>query len=114
MTTEEILEELSCERSKFTKSNEDKMRELVNLLIERGVYPAKSGIGYDAFKMMNSWGVDWYIYRGIQNCPACDTDLCDRENGPPFKREIGIYDRNKDRTVSWKCPDCGGEWFNSG
>ena len=110
MTTEEILEELSRERSKFTKSDEDKMRELVNLLIERGIYPTKSEIGYDAFKMMSSWGVDWYIYTGIQNCPECNSDLCNRENGPPFKREISIYDRDKDRTVAYRCPDCGFEW----
>ncbi|WML44577.1 hypothetical protein [Neobacillus sp. PS3-40] len=27
-----------------------------------------------------------------------------------FTRKIGIYDVVKDRTVKWKCPDCGGEW----
>ena len=25
-------------------------------------------------------------------------------------REIGIYDTERDRTVSWQCPDCGHEW----
>ena len=25
-------------------------------------------------------------------------------------RRIGIYDMEKDRTVAWKCPDCGCEW----
>lgn len=25
-------------------------------------------------------------------------------------RAIGLYDIAKDRTVSWKCPDCGHEW----
>lgn len=25
-------------------------------------------------------------------------------------REIGIYDMDKDRTVSFKCPDCEHEW----
>lgn len=25
-------------------------------------------------------------------------------------REIGIYDTERDRTVSWECPDCNGEW----
>jgi len=23
---------------------------------------------------------------------------------------IGIYDRDRDRTTHWKCPDCGAEW----
>ena len=27
-----------------------------------------------------------------------------------FDRQIGIYDTGCDRTVSWRCPDCGGEW----
>lgn len=25
-------------------------------------------------------------------------------------REIGIYDMDLDRTVAYRCPDCGGEW----
>ena len=25
-------------------------------------------------------------------------------------REIGEYSIEKDRTVSWSCPDCGGKW----
>lgn len=25
-------------------------------------------------------------------------------------RQIGLYDMDKDRTVAWKCPDCGHEW----
>ncbi len=25
-------------------------------------------------------------------------------------REIGIYSMETDRTVAWKCPDCGHEW----
>ena len=27
-----------------------------------------------------------------------------------FGRQIGIYDRDKDRTVAHKCPDCNHEW----
>lgn len=25
-------------------------------------------------------------------------------------RAVGIYSREKDRTVAWKCPDCEHEW----
>ena len=25
-------------------------------------------------------------------------------------RAIGMYDMERDRTVAYKCPDCGGEW----
>jgi heterodisulfide reductase subunit C len=27
-----------------------------------------------------------------------------------FSRRIGLYDVKADRTVSWKCPDCGHTW----
>jgi len=30
-----------------------------------------------------------------------------------FKREIAVYDRAKDRTVAYRCPDCGHEWNRS-
>lgn len=30
-----------------------------------------------------------------------------------FKREIAIYDRDRDRTVAYRCPDCGHEWNRS-
>lgn len=32
-----------------------------------------------------------------------------REAGQ-WGREIGIYDLEKDRTVSWQCPDCNHIW----
>lgn len=53
------------------------------------------------------------------NCPHCNTNLlgapipkeylihCDSMY---FKREIGVYDMARDRTVLFRCPDCGGEW----
>lgn len=25
-------------------------------------------------------------------------------------RAIGLYDMERDRTVAWRCPDCGYEW----
>ena len=69
-------------------------------------------------------------------CPHCNTDLnggfiwdtfferhgseeeadriskmygASKGNGK-WGRQIGIYDLDKDRTVSWRCPDCTGEW----
>ncbi len=56
-------------------------------------------------------------------CPSCDADL----RGEPipdetrehysvthYSRRIGIYDRRLDRTVAWRCPDCGYEWPRTG
>lgn len=52
-------------------------------------------------------------------CPYCSSDL----KGAPipneslfgdltrhYSRVIGIYDRSRDRTVAWRCPDCDTEW----
>lgn len=27
-----------------------------------------------------------------------------------FGKQIGLYSMEKDRTVAWKCPECGHEW----
>jgi rubredoxin len=47
-------------------------------------------------------------------CPKCHADLrygiSDiKDNGEfeYFSRVISIYDRDKDRTTHWRCPDCG-------
>jgi ribosomal protein L37AE/L43A len=55
-----------------------------------------------------------------ENCPGCGGDLRGGEIPPGdrdhfggkahFSRKIGIYDRGADRTVAWRCPDCGHEW----
>jgi len=54
------------------------------------------------------------------NCPHCGVSLIgepipirrrlDYGGKTHFRREIAIYDRDKDRTVAYKCPDCGQEW----
>jgi hypothetical protein len=70
------------------------------------------------------------------NCPACGADLngglvwehfyaetgskeeadaiasmygATRTSGK-WGRAVGIYDRDKDRTVAWECPDCTHRW----
>ena len=32
------------------------------------------------------------------------------EHHGQWGRQIAIYSREADRTVAWKCPDCGHEW----
>lgn len=53
------------------------------------------------------------------NCPHCGVsllgdkipqDISKHYSGTHWKREIGIYDRDLDRTVAYRCPDCGKEW----
>ncbi len=55
------------------------------------------------------------LYKGLcwkspVECPHCKCDLRDHKNGVPFKRTIGVYSREQDRTTHWKCPDCEGTW----
>lgn len=50
-------------------------------------------------------------------CPKCHADLREivvvtGSGGDTWEgsRVIGVYDRDKDRTTHWRCPDCGAEW----
>jgi hypothetical protein len=56
----------------------------------------------------------------VETCPFCEADLrgyqipeSDRHlygGRDRFSRVIGIYSRERDRTVKWMCPDCQGQW----
>jgi predicted Zn-ribbon and HTH transcriptional regulator len=54
-------------------------------------------------------------------CPGCKIDLREGAWKIPQElwvaygarqgtRRIGIYSRERDRTVAWRCPDCNHEW----
>ena len=52
-------------------------------------------------------------------CPSCGVQFQgdpipekDQESfgATHFSRKIGVYSRERDRTVAWRCPDCGHEW----
>ena len=54
-----------------------------------------------------------------ETCPHCHADLTGEpipENirasygATHYTRTIAIYPRERDRTVAWRCPDCGKEW----
>jgi len=110
---EQLLEQLREERAKFTKSDKGVMQRLVDQLVASGVYPhstpAMEKHGYSHLQMVESWGADWHEWRNPLCCPICDADWRDSVSGPPFKREIGVYSQGQDRTVAWRCPDCGTE-----
>lgn len=53
------------------------------------------------------------------NCPHCGVsllgdpipdDIKEHYAGTHWKRELGIYDWDKDRTVAYECPDCKKRW----
>lgn len=107
-----VLAALEAERKRYDDCDEDAMRWLIDILVKSGVYPqttpAMEKHGYDHLTMVNSWGGDWFAWREPINCSHCDANWRDEENGPPFKREIGIEVRGLyDGVAYWKCPDCG-------
>lgn len=111
--TEDLLIVVDELRKSFGNYNEDqvKMEALVAELVDRGEYPAKNHTGkYDAKKMVDMYGALWHMYSRPHECPECDADLRDHENGAPYKREISIYSRVGDCTIAFQCPDCNCTW----
>lgn len=102
-----LLALLSAERNKFTRSNEALMREYVDELIARRVYPTHWPV-QDPYERVRGWGAYWHVWRDPLNCPHCNSDLRDQKWGPPGKREIGLS--NGDSIRRWRCPDCEKEW----
>jgi len=88
LSDEALLDALDTERRKFTTSDAALMRRMADELI-------------------SGWGARWHVWREPLQCPHCKADLRDHRTGPPFKREIGQYDMDEDRTVAFICPDCG-------
>ena len=81
---------------------------LVEELVRRGHYPEKTVTGTSVLTMVENYGVYWNQWAAPHQCRNCKADLRDHEHGPPFKREIGIYDTAIDRTTYYRCPDCQG------
>ena len=49
-----------------------------------------------------------------KECPDCHADLGDRSvRFPNGTRRISVYDRERDCTVAYLCPDCGHTWNRS-
>lgn len=104
MSAVALLKAMDDERSKFTRSDKEKMQLMVNELVARRIYPRVSGNNLTPLEMVECYGAYWFEWREPLNCPACNADWRDLEHGAPFKREIGISDG--DSVHTWKCPDC--------
>lgn len=105
-----LLELVKEERERFSRRDKKLLHAMIDELVRRGVYPAETKTDNDIYTMVDGWGAYWHIWNSPLNCPNCNTDLRDHNGGPPFKREIAIYDRGLDRTVAFRCPDCNHEW----
>lgn len=112
---DELLAALDAERLPKREPNqplrerdEALYRGMIDELIRRGIYPKETieGNHNTVYEMVDGWGARWYLWRGALECPHCKADLRDQRTGPPFKREIGMYDRGLDRTTHFACPDC--------
>lgn len=113
VAVDQVVEEsilLSALRVERQKSNGSaKLGRMVKKLVEEGVYPPQSKMGYSALRMVEYWGENWHEYAEPHNCPGCNADLRDLENGAPFKKEIALSDG--DSVYAWKCPDCTHVWL---
>jgi hypothetical protein len=106
--TEGLLKALKEERELFTKSDVDLMLHYIDILISRGEYPETTPYieaGHTHLSLVEGWGVDWYIFKGILECPHCKADLRS-PSGPPFKREIYVKDGRGMAPSYLQCPDC--------
>lgn len=109
MPADKLLDTLDEERRKFTTSDQALMKQMIDELIRRGVYPAETPEHNpnSVYTMVSGWGARWHQWRGPLKCRHCKADLRDHKNGPPFKREVGHYDQDLDYTTKLMCPDCG-------
>jgi hypothetical protein len=104
-----LLTALDKARNRFVWDQDQvEIKSMIDALIARGVYPAVTveGNPNDVYTMVTGYGARWHEWREPHACPHCKADLRDYRTGPPYKREIGLYDRDTDRTVSVICPDC--------
>ena len=110
-----LLAKMDDKQVDWLKMDEHKARMcvLIDLLIKEGVYPrrktpAMRKHGWTPYDMCDNYGVLWAFYKGPLKCKHCKKSLRDVKLGPPFKREVGIYDTAQDRTTHYMCPDCKG------
>lgn len=93
----------------LSSETEAKADEAIGCLVSLGHWPAKNQTGqYTAKQMWECYGIHWNAWSEPWNCPHCEADLRELEDGPPFKREIGII--INDICRKYKCPDCGKSW----
>jgi hypothetical protein len=112
--TEVLLDMIDEERlpgrkdGKYREPDMAKMKQMIDTLIERGVYPAETvdANPNNVYSMVSGYGARWFEWNGTLTCGHCGADLRDHRLGPPYKREMGHYNRGTDRTEWFECPDC--------
>lgn len=105
-----ILAELQEERQLFTKSDPQKMAAIIEMLIERRVYPRETPEGNpnSVNTMVDGYGAYWHIWTGMLDCPHCGADQRDHEAGAPFM--LCMSHTVNDRCAHYTCHECLGQW----
>ena len=105
MKAEELLQLIEEARS---IGRDEKLTKLVKRAQKMGIYPRDTVLRNPntVLNMVKYYGTRWFEWKEPLSCPYCGVDLRAPE-GPPFKREIAIYSQRLDRTVGYRCPDCG-------
>ena len=108
-SVETLLAELNAERSKFSRADEQRMRDAVAYLVACGEYPTEwNGKPIDVWQRVQCWGAYWHRFEEPLECEKCKADLRDLDWGPPGKREI--RHTVNDMCAYYSCPDCKHEW----
>lgn len=116
LSVTELVDRLRQIREKhgflLTDEAERETEEICLRLVELGHWPARSNNTIDesfnrsARQMYEGYGINWHQWEQPWWCVHCEADLCRRDMGPPFKREIGITDTLRDCITHFICPDC--------
>lgn len=86
----------------------NELQRFVAFAVETGIMPPTSKSGKSALDMVENYGSRWFLYMGPFYCENCNEDLRDRQNGPPFKREILHSSSNDEgkKVHQLICPSC--------
>jgi len=86
------------------------MRALVDVLVDRKVYPKSTKAmrkhKYTHMDMVKGWGPRWHEYEFPHFCARCGSSWKDEVNGPPFKKEVALYGIEVDMAIQMQCPEC--------
>jgi hypothetical protein len=85
--SDDLLKGLETERNRFTESNPDLIKAMIDELIKRKVYPEKPNQNNPntVYQMVSGWGPYWHQWDpNTATCKVCGGDQRDHHLGPPF------------------------------
>lgn len=52
---------------------------------------------------------DTQLHCDSTECPYCKMPLSYESGGKVYSKLIGVYSHEQDKTIGWRCPNCGKE-----